>query len=254
MKKYIFTLLIILICIILFVSVYLIKFSDNDIEPFYDYNDIKPRLKTGDIIFFTYRKFDSVINNVCYKIRTNTLNTIYGHVGIIYRNNNKIYIVESCNSDQCGYSYAKSLNNKKKGGIRIIDMDLYLNDYSEIYHGMFAVKFISKEIPSDIFLKSLHKYKDAIFPSSKDFSRIFLIAAIDLFVSNNMALSMTNNLKNDTIICTEAVYQLLNDCGVLKKYSRKMIWPNFFTHNKFNSMLTNGYSFSNLHKFKFPKK
>lgn len=232
--------IIILIILILILVCVLFLVEDNDSEPIYRYEDIKKKLKTGDIILFSCKKHGSFINKIIYACRTNIVGSQYGHAGIIIKDpQGKLYIVESCDHNQCSGQHAHHLNKHKKGGVRIIDTDIILKEYYKKYEGIYAVKFISSEIPYEKFMEKLNKYKNIIFQNRDTLS---LLVITDLIISHTLATKIANKCDNNEMICTEFLHSLLYDCKVLKDYPSKIFWPHLITSKIFDDLENVKYS------------
>ncbi len=187
------------------------------------YSEIKQKLKSGDIILFSCKKFDSSINKFEYNLRTKFIGSEYGHAGIIYKKDKRLYLLECTYYDHIGYEKAKYLNDKKKGGVRIIDLDYLINEYYKDSRALFAVKYISKEIPDKVMDDTIKKYKDVIFPNRYLFYLIFLIYYC---LSETLASEIGIRLIDENHrMCTEFMHHFLNNCKVLKEYPSKLFWP-----------------------------
>jgi hypothetical protein len=161
------------------------------------------------------------------------MNSIYGHAGIVIKKKNKLYITECCGHDQTGYHEAKHLNDKKMGGVRIIELDVLLREYYKNNKGVCAVKFISKEIPYSDFMKNMLKYRNAVFQDRKV---LIMLAITDIFISHELAKKLSKGYGDEKMICTEFVYNILRDCNVLKEYPGKLFWPHTITNKLFDEL------------------
>lgn len=196
--------------------------------------EIRNKLKTGDIIFFSRKETDII--DWEYYFRKKLLGSTISHIGLIYRENDNIYVVECTSKIHTGNNCCIKLNKHNNGGIRIIQFDKLIS----IYSGYFYVKFISKEIPNDLFLNKLDNYKKYVYPNKFILLVIFII---DRLISTKFAEWLSKHLiPLDTIICCEFVYRLLLDCNVVKKYPFKTFWPFCFNDEIFNSLQKVTYS------------
>ena len=236
MPKIITIIIIILILILLFV-LFLTENVEN--ESYHSFNEIRDKLKTGDIILFSCRRYYSLLEEIIYKSRTNLIGTIYGHVGVVIKKNNKLYLVEACGYKLCGYDKAYHLNNYNQGGVRIIKLETMLNEYHKKYNGVYAVKFISEEIPYQKIMEKIKKYKNITFQSMKTLA---FLAIVDIFISHDLAINISKKCDKNKMICTEFLYNLLYDCGVLKEYPVKLFWTHLFTENIFTKLENIKYS------------
>ena len=124
-KIFIIILIIILVCIIIFVG------PKQHQLVFYD--KIKDKFKTGDILLFSCKKHSSTLKHIEYYMRTNLLGSIFGHVGIVLREKDNLYMVECTDIGHIGEKHAHYLNDQKKGGVRIIKLEYLLKKYSKRY-------------------------------------------------------------------------------------------------------------------------
>lgn len=242
---------IIFVIIVIALFMMIIYFSNKKQEKFTimnKYHDIKPMLKTGDIILFSCRKHDSFMDELQYFARTNLMGSEYGHVGLILRNpKGKLYVIEVTDYQHPGDDLARHLNDFKKGGVRIIKLDTLLSEYSKIHMGYYGVKFISKEIPFDIFCSNVEKHGSKIFEYKP---KLVGLAAIDILISHSLASNISNHIENkNRITCSEFTHRVLNDCGVLKEYPSKIFWPHIIEKDIFDTLQKVEYS--PLYKFTF---
>ncbi len=232
---------IIIMVIIILVIIYVIfaaKKTDKCKEcPFYDYKDLRDHMQTGDIILFSSKKKTNLRSDIEYYLRTDFLGSEYGHAGIVYRScDGKLYVIECVSNKHCADKYATYLNKYQKGGIRIIDMEILLHEYTVIDEGLFAVKFISKKIPNEKIIENLKKYEEKIFENK---SRLFFLAFIDMCISHNLCQGVSFICDKNKIMCSEFVHSILYDCNVLKEYPSKLFWPFLITNYEIFSRLEN---------------
>lgn len=229
----------IIITIILIIIYIAILIDPTDNAPYYSYTDIKARMKTGDILLFSCKMYGTIIDKLWYATRTSFLGSDYGHAGIIIKSRGKLYVAEVCGPDQCGYQYAKHLNKSCQGGVRIIELDTLLNEYYKEYKGVYAVKFIDKAIPNKVMMANIKKYGHIVFQKRQT---LYKLAIPDLFVSHSLAKYLASKYPTDQMICTEFLYRVLHDCGVLGEYPAKLFWPHIIVRDQFNSIAKVVYS------------
>lgn len=221
--------LIILIIFILYIILFVRKADVYRNDPLYHYQDIKKNMKTGDIILFSCKKNKSIYQKVGYYVRTELIGCEYGHVGIIVKKDDKLYVLECVSDDHCADIYAKYLNDCGDGGIRLINLEILLQHYYDDYDGLYAIKFISKEIPYEKIVKELKNYKDTKFQDKK---KIFMLGLIDICISHNLSKKLLSTDKNNKILCCSGfVHHFLNRCGVLKDYPSELFWPHLFVYD-----------------------
>lgn len=240
--------LVIIIFFILYILLFIKKTDKYKDDYIYNYLDIKNKLKSGDIILFSCKNNKSFYNSIEYYLRTELIGSEYGHVGIIIRNKDKLFILECVSNNHCAKEYALYLNNLKKGGIRIVELETLLKEYLKENDAIFAIKFISNEIPNNIILKNIEKYIDKTF---EDKYKLYIMGFMDVCISHNLSEKINifcgNNNKS---MCSEFVHNFLYECNVLKKYQSKLFWPHLITNDELFSFLEI-IKYSKPFKFKF---
>lgn len=220
---------IVLILLIIFIFVVRIIFTPDENKGFmHEYNDIKKNLKTGDILLFScFNNQLSAVWKLLYRFKINLIGSNISHAGMIVRcNNGAIYVLECCDHNQCAWEYAYHFNNYGKGGVRMVEFETLLKSYSKEYGGTYSVKFISEPIPNKVLADKLKNYKEVTFP---DYKIISIMAVTDILISNSLARKITKECDKNKMICSEFLYNILKDCGVLKKYPSKLFWPHLVT-------------------------
>ena len=219
-------------------------YRNDDDEKIHKYKDIKPKLKSGDIILFSCKTHESLAENTKYFLRTRFVGSEYGHAGIIIKKAGVINVLECTYHDHCGYTYAKYLNGKKKGGVRLIPLDTLIKEYHKESDATFAIKFISKEIQPDIISKNINKYKDITFTTKMGF---YLLGIVDVYLSHMLSLYLSQFFSKKHMMCTEFLHNFLYKCRVLKSYPSKIFWPPLITNGVFDKLQIIKYS--RPHKF-----
>ncbi|QGR53978.1 hypothetical protein [Moumouvirus maliensis] len=233
------------ILFIIFIYILNKKTSSDELE--YNYTDIRKYLKTGDIILFSCKKHENILDELQYFSRTTLLGSEYGHVGLIMRENDKIYVVECTDNNHTGDNYAWRKNNYKKGGLRIINLDVLLKEYYKSHLGAYGIRFISEPIPNDIFLDKIKKYYDMPFESK---FTLFALAFVDICISHDISSELSNILADkNKLMCSEFTHDILYRCGILKPYPSKIFWPYLIDNELFDSLHDSKYS--KLYKFNF---
>ncbi|QTF49286.1 hypothetical protein qu_394 [Acanthamoeba polyphaga mimivirus] len=244
--------IIIFVIIILVVSLLLIYFVNKkpivntQIE---NYSDIKNKFKTGDIILFSCRKHNTFIDEIKYFSRTKLIGSEFGHVGLILRDKKKLYVIEFTDYEHPGDQVAKRYHDLGKGGMRVIELETALREYNKDHMGCYAVRFISQEIPNDIFYDKIKKHRHKIFESKP---KLLLLAFIDMLVMHKMSSDLATIFHNeDRMTCGEFVHTVLNDCNAVADYPSKIFWPYIVEDSDFNKILRSDISYSRLVKFIF---
>lgn len=240
----------VIVFIIFYILIFVKKTYKYKYDPFYDYDNIKNNIKTGDIILFSCKNNRNLYNSIEYLLRTEFIGSEYGHVGIILKDeSNNLFVIECVANDHCADKHATYLNNYKKGGIRIIELEKILNEYCKENAALFAIKFISREIPYSIAINNLNKYKDITFENK---GRLFILGIIDVIISNNIGKKLALKINNNKMCCSEFAHNFLYNCNVLKKYPSKIFWPHLITNDLFDEIEIVKYS--KPYKFKLKNK
>lgn len=236
--------------IISYVIIFVRKNNEYTHYPFYNFSEIRSKLKTGDIILFKCQH-DTPLYKLSYYVRTGLVGTEYGHSGIVIKGKNgNLFILECCGYDQCGYDKSYYMNGGKKGrgGVRIINLDTVLGAYKKEYNGYFGVKFIEKEIPLSTINRVIKKYRDVFFQYPH---MLAILAITDNGFSHALAKYIAERCDKKHMICTEFTYDFLYECGIVSEYPAKLFWPHSFTNETFKNIQIVKYS--DLYKFEFAK-
>ena len=223
-------LIIILAYILLFVKRDNLYIND---QIYYSYLDIRDKLRSGDILLFSCRRTQSLYKKLEYYFRTSFIGSEYGHVGLVLKNGDKLYLVECCLGDNCAEEDARFLNNYKKGGVRIISLDKLIEEYSRETDATFAIKFISKEIPWTTVTQVLKVYKNITFQNK---SWLYFLGTLDVAVSHPLTVHLSNLADKNKMMCSEFVHDFLYRCGVLDEYPSRIFWPHLFTDDIFHDL------------------
>jgi hypothetical protein len=222
-------LLILLFAFVLFVE----KSEKENMGEVFKYEDIKNNLKTGDIILFSGQYYSGLCDEIKYLLRTKLPGSIYGHAGMVFKTD-KTYLIEVCSTQQPAIEQSIFMNNKKKGGIRLIELDIIIDAYHKECDGLFGVKYIDKEIPTERVIDVLNNkdYRDMVFPER---SYLAKLAFLDFVISREIA-KIYSGYDQKNMYCTEFLYSLLYHCGAVKLYPSKFFWPHLFTSKKFKDL------------------
>ena len=252
MRNYVWVIIIILILLV----AYIIFRNNNNknknkkdtINHLYKYTELRDKLKTGDVLLFSCKKHDNLFGRLQYYIRTNLLGSEFGHVGIVIRDNDQIYLVECTDVCHTADNYAYRFNSYGKGGVRIIELDYLLDRYHKKYGGIFGVRFISKAIPNNTIFRKIIKHKNKIFENK---IKLFLVAFIDNCLWHSLASNLSDIFYDQNrIICSQFAHELLYNCDVVGPYNSNLFWPHLFDDNQIFDYIQK-ISYTPIHKFTF---
>ena len=240
-------LLIVGLVAVLISVLYLIIPRENAKEA-YQYSKIKDNLKTGDIILFSSKNNGNLIQSTIYWTRTRLVGSEYGHVGIVIRTEDGLYLAECCNAMHAGHDECYHMNKQGNGGVRIISLDTIIERYHREYGGFFAVKPIKEELSSDVVISSLNKYQESIF---EDINFMYYVAMLDTLVSKDIAKTVIRKYRSNMfdphrMTCGEFLYNILTDCGVTKSSRSKLVWPHVYVGNRFTKLSNGAYDYHHM--------
>ena len=224
-----------IILILILAYAFLFVKRDNHIndQTYYAYSEIRDKLRSGDILLFSCKRNQTLHKKLEYYFRTSFLGSEYGHVGIVLKNGDKLYLVECCLSNNCAEQDARFLNNYKKGGVRIVSLDKLIEVYSKENDATFAVKFISKEIPWTKVTQVLKVYRDFTFQNKL---WLYFLGTMDLAFSHPLTIYLSDLADKKKMMCSEFVHDFLYRCGVLDEYPSRIFWPHLFTDDIFHDL------------------
>lgn len=242
-------LLVTIIILVIFFIYQIINSSQNNyhqrLKTMINYNEIKSRLKTGDIIMFACKKHDNFIIEAIYNLRTSALGIDFGHAGIVIKVNgstggNGLYLLEVVNTDHPGNDKAYFFNGGEKGGLRIMPLKFALETYTNECNGIYAVRFADVELSAQCLSDNIYKYTEKTFPSK---TSLFLLGFIDIIISHAVSINMMDKISSEEkIMCTEFLYSILNDCDTVKDFPAKLFWPHYLSTSKFDTLSKINYS------------
>ncbi len=196
------------------------------------YKDIKHTLKTGDILLFGYRAQGNIFEKFMYLFRTKFAGCDFGHVGLIMKFDDELYLLETVSDIHDCSDKATYLNNKGNGGVRFVKLETILSEYSKNHDACYGIKYISQELDSNDIFELLNKYKHKEFSNRYILSLVYVL---DLFTHAFTSNILKNIFDKNVTTCTEFVYDLLSDLNVIKnKYPSKLFWPHHFNDKHFN--------------------
>ena len=203
---------------------------------------IIPYLQTGDLLLTSYCLNKNINNINCFKrSRGNFVKNNYNfsHIGMIYRKENIIYLIELINNDDpCSRIY--SLTNKNyKNGLRIIKFKDYITNINENIRikkdccTNYGIRFINRKINQlELNIRLENEYN---ILSNKNFNNLNNLRIIA--TSGWLLKDMPNNFnysteifyphdEKDTFFCSEMIGVLLQRIGVMKRINRaRMFYP-----------------------------
>lgn len=203
---------------------------------------IIPFLKTGDLIISSDCLNKNMNNIKCF--RSNRANFVkesynYTHIAMIYRKNNKIYLIELINYDNKCSKIFSLVNPKYKNGLRIVEFDKYVKEIKDNTKKNihccqnYAIRFINRKLNQNELNRRLENEFNIL--SDKNFNNLKNLYSIA--ISGWFTKDMPNNFnysteifypndEKDTFFCSEMIGVLLQRIGVMKRVNRsRMFYP-----------------------------
>lgn len=213
-----------------------------------NYKDIKSSLKTGDIILFSIKQHENIFSEMFYFARTTYDECQYGHSGIIIVKNGIPYVAESNLKSNDPNIY--HLTDHNNGGIRLIQLDYFLNKYNKKHKSTFAIKPIKQELSADIALNILQQYNKYHYPNLSFFITVSLLRLLTTLHLTNDLYLLAYQQNKDTLMCSEFVYHFLNKYGVLKEYPSKIFWVKCITDGTLEELTNENHKYGKVYSFK----
>ena len=204
--------------------------------------DVLPYLQTGDIII-TSDCFTKNMNNLkCFRnSRGNFVKKSYNytHISMIYKKNNKIYIIDFLPNDHFCTTKKSLINNKYKNGLRIIEFENYIKDIKKYKNNddyccqNYGIRFINRKLDQNELNRRFENEFNIL--SDKHFNDLLKLRIIA--ISGWFLKDMPNNFnysteifypndEKDTFFCSEMIGVLLQRIGVMKRtYRARMFYP-----------------------------
>jgi len=265
--KFIGILLFIIFAILLLVAlVYFITYQRFQCSEYMNYmknmkisgkiEDVLPHLQTGDIIIAVNCTNEKTSKFKCFKnSRANFVKNgyNYSHITMIYRKNNKIYLIDFSFGNRCMKKYYL-VSPKYKDGLRIIEFEKYIKELKkntkkdEFCCQNYGIRFINRKINQEELNKRLENEIHIL--SDKDFNnykKVAMIAASgwllkDMPTNFNYSTEIFYpNDEKDTFFCSEMIGVILQRIGVMKRGNRaRMFYPADYAGSNDRNMFEKG--------------
>ena len=244
-------LFIIFAIILLFALVYFISYQRFQCSEYINYmktikisgkiEGVLPYLQTGDIIISSNclskdkKKFKCFINSRGNFVK-NSYN--YSHISMIYRKNNKIFLIDFIPSDHHCSKKISLVNPKYKNGLRIIEFEKYIKEIKEKRKDdyccqNYGIRFINRKINTNELNRRFENEFNILSDKNfNDYKKVLMIATSGWFIKdmpNNFNYSAEifyPNDEKDTFFCSEIIGILLQRIGIMKRVNRaRMFYP-----------------------------
>jgi len=202
---------------------------------------IVPYLQTGDIIIASNCLSKDVKNLKCYinsreNFVKNSFN--YTHISMIYRKNNKIYLIDFIPSDHHCSKKISLVNPKYENGLRIIEFEKYIKEIKEKRKDdyccqNYGIRFINRKINQEELNRRFENEFNILSDKNfNDYKKLAMISASgwllkDMPSNFNYSTEIYYpNDEKDTFFCSEMTGVLLQRIGVMKRENRaRMFYP-----------------------------
>jgi hypothetical protein len=218
--------------------------------------DITPYLQTGDLIIASNCLKENMNNFKCFL--GSRLNFVkngynYSHISIIYRKNNKVYLIDFIPGHDCSNPIS-IINPKYKNGLRVVEFDKYIKELKESYKTKkgccqnYGIRFINRKINQNElnirFESELNILSDTNFNNLNNLKFIAASGWLLKNMPNNFQYSTEifyPNDEKDTFFCSEMTGILLQRIGVMKRVNRaRMFYPADYAGSLDHSMFEKG--------------
>jgi hypothetical protein len=218
--------------------------------------DVLPHLQTGDIIISSNCLSKNIKNLKCFinsrgNFVKNSFN--YTHISMIYRKNNKIYLIDFIPSDHHCSKKISLVNPKYKNGLRIIEFEKYIKEIKEKRKDdyccqNYGIRFINRKINTNELNRRFENEFNILSDKKfNNYKKIVMIAASGWFTKdmpnnfNYTAEIFYPNDEKDTFFCSEMIGILLQRIGVMKRENRaRMFYPADYAGSFDNRMFEKG--------------
>ncbi len=214
--------------------------------------DIIPYLQTGDLIIASNCLKENMNNFKCFiDSRGNFVKYgyNYSHISMIYRKNNKVYLIDFIPGHNC-FNPISIVNPKYKNGLLIVEFDKYIKEVKENYKTKkgccqrYGIRFINRKINQNELNRRFEGEFNILSDTEFiDYSKIRNIAASGWLlkdIPNNFNYSTEifyPNDEKDTFFCSEITGILLQRIGVMKRLNRaRMFYPSDYNGSNDNNM------------------
>ena len=217
---------------------------------------ILPYLQTGDILVAVNCTKEKISKFKCFESsRGNFVKKgyNYSHITMIYRKNNKVYLIDFSFGNRCMKKYYL-VSPKYKDGLRIIEFEKYIKEKKkntkedDFCCQNYGIRFINRKINQEELNKRLeNEIKILSDKNFNDYKKVAMIAASGWLLKdmpNNFNYSTEifyPNDKKDTYFCSEMIGLLLQRVGIMKRVNRaRMFYPADYTGSLDNRMFEKG--------------
>jgi hypothetical protein len=198
--------------------------------PALSFDEIKDRLKTGDIILFHKTTRSSLLD----AIELDFVSPLFfqanefRHSGVILRDGDDIQVLECAEESHSGYSAASYPTGGN--GIRIVPLEPLLEAYTQD-NGLphYGVRLISREIPHARIIEVLNQYGPVNYLKMQRSIPLFLTKFL---VPDSIRRRLLHAYRHE-MMCSEFVHSVLNRCGALADYPSKLLAPYSIEDDRF---------------------
>ena len=216
--------------------------------PTLSFDEIRDRLKTGDIILFHKTTRTSLLDSIELDFVSPLFFPAneFRHSGIIVRDGENIQVLECAEESHSGYDAASYPTGGN--GIRIVPLEPLLEAYTRD-NGLphYGVRLISREIPANRIAEVVKQYGPVNYLKMQRSIPLFLTK---FFVPYSIRRRLLHAYRHE-MMCSEFVHSVLNRCGALADYPSKLLAPYSIEDDRFFRRLE-VVPFSEIIRFTWP--
>ncbi len=217
-------------------------------HPTIPFEDVRAKLKTGDIIMFHKTARTSLIDSLELDFISPVFfrATEFRHSGIIVRQGDDITVLECAEETHSGHAHAAYPTGGR--GVRFVPLEPLLDAYGrDNGNPHYGVRFISSEIPLNRILDVLGQFGPIAYLRMQRSIPLILTR----FLLPNLVRRRLLSAFRHEMMCSEFVHNVLNQCGALGEYQSKLVAPYSLEDDRFFRRLER-IPFSDIVRFSFP--
>ncbi len=217
-------------------------------HPTFAFEDVRAKLKTGDIILFHKTARSGFIDSMELDFISPLFfrATEFRHSGIILRQGDDITVLECADETHSGHTHAAYPTGGS--GIRIVPLEpllsAYTRDNGDPHYG---VRLISSEIPVSRILEVVGEFGPIRYLRMQRSIPLFLTRFL---LPSTVRRKVLGAFRHE-MMCSEFVHNILNQCGALADYQSKLVAPYSLEDDRFFRRLER-IPFSDIVRFSFP--
>ena len=191
-------------------------------HPVVPYDEVRARLRTGDIILFHKTSRSGIIDTIELDFvspvffRANE----FRHSGIVVRRGEDLQVLECAEEFHSGHSLAEYPTGGK--GIRLVPLEPLLNAYTtDNGDPHYGVRLIEQEIPPASLFRVLKEYGPVSYLPMQRSIPLYLTRYV---LPHRIRRKLLDAYRSQ-MMCSQFVHDILHRCGALADYPSKLLAP-----------------------------